>query len=114
MATAFIDIKGKCVGASSGELDISPTQIAITSAVGLRHSVALGAGSTTVTVPTGSTYVLITPPTSNIQAITLKGVAGDTGVAIAKTKPTLLSLDTVTTFVLSCITGGFSVECTYL
>ena len=57
---------------------------------------SLAAGTNTITLPTGGSTpkgALIIPPTGNTQAITLKGVAGDTGVALGKTDPTSLSFD---------------------
>lgn len=66
----------------------------------------LTTGNNTITLPVdgGATpkSVTIIPPSGNATVITLKGVAGDTGVAIHKTDPTTLTFDTtVTTFVLN-------------
>ncbi len=73
----------------------------------------LSAGANTITVPTGGTTptaVTVLPPVGNTNLITLKGIAGDTGVALHKTDPTTIALDsTVTTFVLNAaaqITGA--------
>jgi hypothetical protein len=64
-----------------------------------------GAGANTVTAPTGGstpTAVTIIPPAGNVQTITLKGVTGDTGVALHLTDPTTIALAaSVTTFVLT-------------
>jgi hypothetical protein len=54
-----------------------------------------------VTFPalTGSSViqgVWICPPSTNAGVITVKGVTGDTGVPVHKTKPFFLSLDSVT------------------
>lgn len=72
----------------------------------------LSSGANTITVPTGGTVptaVTILPPTGNATAITLKGVSGDTGIAIHNTDPTTVALaSSVTTFVLNAaaqITG---------
>jgi hypothetical protein len=57
----------------------------------------LSAGDNTITVPTGGSTVkgaCILPPAGNAQAITLKGVGGDTGVALSKLDPTSLSFET--------------------
>jgi hypothetical protein len=62
----------------------------------------LSTGANTITVPSGSKGVVIKPPTGNTQALTLKGVSGDTGILIAKVDPTSLGLDTgVANFVLN-------------
>lgn len=56
-------------------------------------TVDLAMGDNTLTVPTGTTLILIVPPTSNAVALKVKGAAGDTGVLISKTKPTVLTWD---------------------
>ncbi len=68
----------------------------------------LAPGDNTITAPTGGSTVkgaCILPPAGNAQAITLKGVGGDTGIAISKVDPTSLSFETVpATFILNA--GG--------
>lgn len=68
----------------------------------------LAAGSNTITPPTGggSTPVAVTiiPPAGNTQTITLKGIAGDTGVPLHKTDPSSIGLGGTGTFVLAA--GG--------
>lgn len=53
---------------------------------------SLSTGNNTITVPssTGITVkgATIVPPSDNTQAITLKGVGGDTGIVISSTDPT--------------------------
>lgn len=61
-------------------------------------------GFSAVTIPTGATAVLIIPPTANTNTITLKGITGDTGVALSKTLPTVLALAASSGFGLT--TGG--------
>ena len=69
----------------------------------------LSSGSTTITVPSSGTTlagVTIIPPVGNTAGITLKGVTGDTGIALHKTDPTSLGLDAgVTAFVLGATAG---------
>ncbi len=65
----------------------------------------LASGNNTITVPTGGnsipTAVTIVPPAENEEALTLKGVNGDTGILLHETDPFTLSLaPTVTTFVI--------------
>lgn len=67
-------------GASPGDIDV----------------IALAAGNNTITLPTGGvtpTGATLVPPAGNTQALILKGVAGDTGIAIAKTDPCSLSFE---------------------
>jgi len=59
----------------------------------------LAAGDNTITVPTsGGTFTVksatIIPPAGNAQAITLKGVGGDTGIPLSKLDPTSISFET--------------------
>ena len=68
--------------------------------------VSLSTGANTITVPsvTGFTVtgVVIAPPAANTNLITIKGVSGDTGVALHKTDPSYIALDSsVATFVLN-------------
>lgn len=71
---------------------------------GQNQLVNLSSGANTITVPTGAVAVTIIPPDNNSQTITLKGVTGDTGIALALTAPCSLSLSSVGTFVLTA--GG--------
>lgn len=79
-----------------------------TSSAGSVEIKTLASGANTITVPTGGsvpTAVTLVPPSSNTESITLKGVSGDTGIALHETDPTTLALDSsVTSFVLTA--GG--------
>jgi hypothetical protein len=58
---------------------------------------SLAAGNNTITLPTGGSTpkaAVILPPVGNAQTITLKGVAGDTGILINKLDPTTITFDT--------------------
>lgn len=67
--------------------------------------VTLASGANTITPPTGGTSpvgVTIIPPAANVIGVTLKGVTGDTGIALHLTHPTSLGLGSSTgTFVLT-------------
>jgi hypothetical protein len=75
---------------------------------GVSQITNLAIGSNTITAPTGgSTPVAVTiiPPAGNVQAITLKGIAGDTGILLHPTDPSTIALGpTVASFVLNA--GG--------
>lgn len=75
------------------------------SPAGIQAPVTLASGANTITVPTGGTTptaVTIVKPAGNTVSLTLKGVTGDTGIALHKTDPDTISIDsTVTTFVLT-------------
>jgi hypothetical protein len=57
---------------------------------------ALGANTITLPVSVGMTVkaATIIPPSGNLQSITLKGIAGDTGILLHKTDPTSIGFDT--------------------
>lgn len=62
----------------------------------------LASGANTITLPTGTTGVTIIPSDVNTVALTFKGIAGDTGVALALTSPSSFGVAaSVTTFVLN-------------
>jgi len=62
----------------------------------------LASGANTIDVPSDATGVTLIPPTGNAVAITLKGISGDTGIALHLTNPTFISLgSSVTSFVLT-------------
>lgn len=46
------------------------------------------------TIPANSQGVEITPPSTNLVGLTLKGVTGDTGIAIAPNQPTIIAFPT--------------------
>jgi hypothetical protein len=70
---------------------------------------SLSSGNNTITVPSSSGVTVkgatIVPPSDNTQTLTLKGIAGDTGIALSKVNPTAISFDTApANFVLNA--GG--------
>jgi hypothetical protein len=70
----------------------------------------LASGANTITVPTGGATpkgVIIVPPSGNTQTLTLKGVTGDTGVALHATDPSYVSL--AATQANFCLTAGGTV-----
>jgi hypothetical protein len=68
-----------------------------TTSIAKTDNVTLSSGANTITAPviTGLTVSALTiiPPAGNTSLITLKGISGDTGVAIHKTDPTSIALD---------------------
>ena len=69
----------------------------------------LTVGNTTITPPasgTTPTCCVIVPPAGNVNTITLKGIAADTGVLLHPTDPTAIALGSaVATFVLTIGVG---------
>lgn len=58
---------------------------------------ALTSGANTITVPTVTGFTVkaatIIPPSTNTEAITLKGTGTDAGIAISKTDPTSIAFE---------------------
>jgi hypothetical protein len=83
----------------SGDITASVIQSALDNTVSpgmeIIQSLVLGANTISVPVVTNIiiTGLMIIPPAGNTSLITLKGVAGDTGVPLHLTDPTSLSLD---------------------
>lgn len=93
MATsAVIRVQGSFVtddGVASGV----EQRLDFTAPVNDLRVVDLSSGANTITLPTGTTAVLIIPPDDNTETITLKGVTGDTGIIVQPDKPSLLPID---------------------
>jgi len=94
----------------TGDVEYSQEFTAPTNASGSAQNmlVDLSSGANTITVPTGAVGVTIIPPSDNTETMLLKKVTGDTGINLALTAPCSLSLDTVTSFVITAgdtITG---------
>lgn len=64
---------------------------------GVEEIKALAIGNNVITVPAATgfvaTAVTIIPPVANPNALTLKGIAGDTGIPLHKTDPTTIAID---------------------
>lgn len=93
---------------TAGESLTINTQWTVTSPLGLITSSSIVAGDTTITVPsTSATAVIIVPGSTAPTTAKLKGIAGDTGVALSVTNPAVISLATVSSFVITT-TGSTS------
>ena len=92
------------VGSANGPITLSSTALTVnfTAAVSSSTVYKPTAGSNTITVPSGTTQVLIVFDTANAVVATLKGVGGDTGIALNLTGPVVIPVaSSVTTFILS-------------
>ena len=63
--------------------------------------VDLASGANTITVPSGTTLIVLIPPTTNTETILFKGVSGDTGFQLSKTRPSIYAYETGASFVLT-------------
>jgi len=75
---------------------------------GVSQLINLAIGSNVIAAPIGGATpvaVTIVPPAGNVAPITLKGIAGDTGIALHPTDPSTIALGSaVVSFVLNA--GG--------
>lgn len=95
-ATATINVSGDIYGSpTSGRKQIGPLSVTSANANAQTQEVVLQSGANTIAVPTipAPTGCLIQLPVGNTAVVTLKGVTGDTGIAIGKTGITLLTWD---------------------
>ena len=88
--TAFIGISGTITGTLSGTESLAASVSIASGVVPQTTQVTLGNGANTVTVPANANGFLFTPASGNSQTLTLKGVSGDTGIALHPTNPLLL------------------------
>ena len=105
-ASATITVQGQITGLPTGTKSLGPLVISSAAACGQTTEVVLQSGANTITLPTipAPTGCLIQLPPTNTAVVTLKGVTGDTGIAIGKTGQTLLTWDPTalpTSFVLT-------------
>ena len=80
--------------------DTTNVNFSVTTPVGFSQSLLLSLGDNTIAVPSAAgltSFVLIQPPTTNTNVLTLKGVGGDTGIVIHPTIPTVLGLGPLVT-----------------
>lgn len=75
-----------------GNINVNVTQLVI-APVGQVLAIALASGNNVISVPAGTTLVIIVFPPSNGQTVTLKGVAGDTGILLNKNGLNILTPD---------------------
>jgi|SRR3990167_1221050 len=82
--------------------EVSSAAATNTSSPGKIDIVTLSSGANTITPPSSARACTIIPPSSNTTLITLKGVAGDTGIVLHLTDPTSIAINSASsTFVLS-------------
>lgn len=106
--TGTIKLTGEVTGPASGDKKMAASW-SLAAAVLDAQTKDLSSGDNTITVPSGATVILFIPPTANTYAITVKGNAGDTGVRISKTKPTVLTWDAAGSLILNA--GGAIAGC---
>lgn len=98
-ATGVITLASNVTGGVDGARSFGPITITTAAAVLSTQSVTLAVGANTITVPSGSTAVVLLPPNTTTSSsfggtLTVKGVTGDTGIAISNKWPTMFGWDT--------------------
>lgn len=107
-ATASLSIAGAVQGTSTGNRTIGPISISSSNASPIVQTVVLQSGANTITPPTSpaTSGCVIQLPSDNTALVTLKGVTGDTGVAIGKTTTTVLNWEASTAPTSFCLTSA--------
>lgn len=94
-AAASVSVSGTLTSTATGSRVIGPLTATSAAANGQVQQIALASGANTITIPASPapTGVVIKLPSDNTQVTTLKGVTGDTGIAIGKTGWFVLCFD---------------------
>ncbi len=105
-AQASVTLSGQITGTPVGNQVIGPLTAVSAAACGQVQELVLQSGANTITVPAtpAPNGVIIVLPSANTAVTTLKGLTGDTGIAIGKTGWAVLPFDPLAvpaSFVLS-------------
>lgn len=94
-ATASISITGSIASNPSGGITVGPISISSSDANSQIQRIVLQSGANTITVPPtpATNGCIIVLPSTNTSVVTIKGVGGDTGIAIGKTTKQVLNWD---------------------
>lgn len=94
-ANALVTITGSFQGLPTGSRVLGPITLNSATANGSVTEIVLQSGANTITVPAtpATSGCIIVLPSTNTSVVTLKGISGDTGIAIGKTTTTVLNWD---------------------
>ena len=103
MATGILTVAANVSGEPEGARSFGPLSVPTITSVTMDETIALTMGNNTITIPTGTTSVIIVGPNGvnpkpnpvSSVTLTLKGVSGDTGIAISAQNPVVLEWDLV-------------------
>jgi hypothetical protein len=101
-------------GGIGGDKDILQTWLISTPVEATIVQALVQATFTQVTIPGTTTLIVVIPPVNNVQAITLKGVTGDTGYPLNVNKPTILCVPTGTVQVGLALAAGSNQTMTFV
>ena len=94
-AAASVSVTGTITGLPTGARAIGALTSTSAAANGVVTQVVLVSGANTITIPSSPapTGCIVKLPSDNTAVVTLKGVSGDTGIAIGKTTWFVLTWD---------------------
>lgn len=104
--TSTVTISGTLVGGNTGSDTFATKSITNTSAAEYTQQINLASGFNSITVPSGVTGAYMLPPPANTQTLTLKGVTGDTGIAISPTAPCVIGFASSPPATIGITAGG--------
>ena len=87
-----ITISGDITGGAAGTKKVNVSFVSSTATAVITETV-LQSGANTITIPANSSGVVVKLPSTNTAITTLKGVTGDTGIALGKTGSFMLTWD---------------------
>lgn len=90
-ATGTLTFQGTVTPFASGGSRSYNVSIPISAGIDAALTIPAFSAFTAVAIPAGATGCIITPPPSNLIALTLKGVTGDTGIGMHLTNPQILT-----------------------
>lgn len=100
MSSGVISLSGKISGFLSGDKTMAASW-ELLSPVPNIDRVDLAEGNNQITIPDGTTLILFVPPSANLETLVLKGKGSDNGIQISKSKPFLLTWDSVGKFIIN-------------
>ena len=80
--TGTLSITGSYTNPIGASQPIGLSSQSYANVVGATQAIVLASGANTITLPSGTTTVIIQFPTGNTAAVILKGVTGDTGIPL--------------------------------
>jgi hypothetical protein len=106
-ASASIRIEGQITSLPTGSVKVGPIDLTSAAANGQVQWVVLQAGANTITLPASPapSGCVITLPSTNTSIVTLKGITGDTGIALGKTTTQVLNWDSTAAPTSFCLTS---------
>lgn len=113
MATCHAIFQASVEGLQAASIPLI-LQWTLPTAVLKRETLAWGPGDTTLTVPTGCTFILVEPPATTTAVLTAKGAGGDTGWRISSTLPTPLTAGPTGSKIIGASLAVTDVRVTYV